>query len=388
MSVVDRTIVLPEGAGPFFQQLVSGLLLARPKMELSHELVQRVKSLTRATRVELQIGERSRGLSQIEPLRVCSEGEPTALTELDISHLIAELGVARRAVDDTRSPLPGKIAIPFGSDFVVAFRDTPPVRGVLELHLDTQTDRDVLRAILSPNSLSVLSQLMLVLYGGFGRNERLGEYAHNVKHYIMIGEELVRAALESEGDRRQRALQKLATNLKRVLLETTTVLLADKSDSGALVFSPLPIRLTEIVDEVVSESGVLFEAAHTPVRIALPKSVAESRIDPALFPIVIQNLLSNAIKYADPNTPVDVRVEEGNGHVRLDVVNISEMLSDEDRRSAFDRYYRGANALHKPGSGLGLYLVRRIVELHGGKVKLDQSESREVTFSVELPVIE
>jgi sigma-B regulation protein RsbU (phosphoserine phosphatase) len=103
---------------------------------------------------------------------------------------------------------------------------------------------------------------------------------------------------------------------------------------------------------------------------------------------VIGNLVSNATRHAAPGTPVRVRALGEGDWVRVDVENDGPPVPAEAVRSIFDPFLRASGettgAAHA-GVGLGLFIVRSIVEAHGGTVEVESAPARPVTFSVRVP---
>jgi len=102
----------------------------------------------------------------------------------------------------------------------------------------------------------------------------------------------------------------------------------------------------------------------------------------------LRNLLSNAFKYSDPASPVRLVVEAvPAGPVLFTVIDAGIGMNPEQLRRAFERFYRADDRSPVPGTGLGLSLVQQIVELHGGKVRLESEGGRGTRAIVELPQI-
>jgi signal transduction histidine kinase len=107
--------------------------------------------------------------------------------------------------------------------------------------------------------------------------------------------------------------------------------------------------------------------------------------DRARLEQVVTNLLSNAIKYA-AGAPVDVRVwKEGDG-ARLSVRDRGIGIAPSETSRIFEPFERAVSSRHYGGLGLGLYIVRRIVESHSGRVVVDSRPGEGATFTVELPL--
>ncbi|WP_293776098.1 sensor histidine kinase [uncultured Oxalicibacterium sp.] len=92
--------------------------------------------------------------------------------------------------------------------------------------------------------------------------------------------------------------------------------------------------------------------------------------DASLLRIAMRNLLSNADRYAPQDDVIRINVSEEGESLCLDVVNVGEYIAPAEQERLFQKYYRGQNTQHRPGAGLGLYLVRRIAEQLGGRVTL------------------
>jgi PAS domain S-box-containing protein len=101
---------------------------------------------------------------------------------------------------------------------------------------------------------------------------------------------------------------------------------------------------------------------------------------------VIDNLLSNALKYSEPGSKVTVRVRRGEQRVYLSVHNLGAVIGQADQAELFEPFRRSATAQGTRGWGLGLTLVRGIVQAHGGMVKVESYPEEGTTFTVDLPV--
>jgi two-component system, OmpR family, sensor histidine kinase KdpD len=109
-------------------------------------------------------------------------------------------------------------------------------------------------------------------------------------------------------------------------------------------------------------------------------------VDPELFRLAISQLLENAGKYSRPGSAVNIGLEQQADLVAIRVSNSGSSISTYDQHRIFDRFYRGADAnLLAPGSGLGLYVARKIASAHGGSLSLENHPATDVTFCFTLP---
>jgi two-component system OmpR family sensor kinase len=111
--------------------------------------------------------------------------------------------------------------------------------------------------------------------------------------------------------------------------------------------------------------------------------------DRDMLGLAVFNLLDNALKYSAPTDAVEVRVREDGRALFIEVADGGAGIPPQEQQRIFDDLYRGENARETEGSGLGLALARRIVQLHGGDVSLrsDPAQGRGTVFTIRLPVI-
>jgi signal transduction histidine kinase len=175
----------------------------------------------------------------------------------------------------------------------------------------------------------------------------------------------------------QRQVKKLA-ELVEDLLDVSRI------GAGQLELHPSRVDLAELVRDVVRR----FEPEAARVGCALEVEAAEpvlGSVDPVRFEQVLDNLLSNALKYGK-GKPVRVRLEALGAHARLTVRDEGIGIPPEALDRIFHRFERAVSGRHYGGLGLGLYIIRRIVEESGGTVAVSSIPGQGATFTVELPL--
>jgi signal transduction histidine kinase len=109
-------------------------------------------------------------------------------------------------------------------------------------------------------------------------------------------------------------------------------------------------------------------------------------VDSTLIQEVLSNILENAIKYTPAGGQVSITTEEIDDFILIRVVDTGEGISPEDQENVFGKFVRGKNQdLKTKGSGLGLYLVKYFIELHGGRVLLSSQVGKGTTVELHLP---
>jgi two-component system sensor histidine kinase MprB len=194
--------------------------------------------------------------------------------------------------------------------------------------------------------------------------------------------------------------------LKRQLdLEGDPALFLERIGSGANQMLAMVNRLLESIDENTAiqlerSPCALEEVAQRAVRdlegVALQKRISvKMRVEGEPYRLLadeerlyhtLLNLIENAIKYAPPETRVDVMIVFADTGVSVAVLDEGPGLAEEDLPRVFDKFYRGTRTLDKPGTGLGLAVVRHNVEAHDGSVHASNRKEKGAIFKMALPV--
>jgi signal transduction histidine kinase/Na+/proline symporter len=151
-----------------------------------------------------------------------------------------------------------------------------------------------------------------------------------------------------------------------------------------LRLEPQGMDLAEAVRNVVERYRDELSRAGCEVTICTSEAATTGVWDRSRLEQVITNLLTNGIKYA-PNSRIHIDVECGDGLARLRVRDDGPGIAPEDQARIFQPYERAASYLNVSGFGLGLFIVREIVEAHGGTIRVESAPGRGTAFVVELP---
>ena len=100
----------------------------------------------------------------------------------------------------------------------------------------------------------------------------------------------------------------------------------------------------------------------------------------------VLNLIDNAVKYSAVQEPVRVFLERQDDLVVVSVVNRGAAVAPEELERVFEKFYRGGSSANTRGAGLGLYLVRKIIEQLGGSVALTSDAGQGTTATIKLPL--
>jgi K+-sensing histidine kinase KdpD len=178
----------------------------------------------------------------------------------------------------------------------------------------------------------------------------------------------------------ERGTQRL-TRLIDNLLESVRI------ESGQLALRRQPLTLTELIEDARELLGSLFAQRNQALEIDVPADLPAFEGDGPRLPQVFVNLLSNASKFAPEHSTVRVGARANGTQLIAWVEDEGPGLPDMERVSIFDRFYRGPAEEPEPGGlGLGLWIVKSIVERQGGSVSASRTSEQRTRFTVALPL--
>jgi PAS domain S-box-containing protein len=184
---------------------------------------------------------------------------------------------------------------------------------------------------------------------------------------------------------REEQLESIARNTRRMAGMMEGVLVLSRLDAGKLDFHPTALDLNlfcrRVVDEVHSATN-----RRCVIELTVNSVPSEAQADEQLLGHIFTNLLSNAVKYSEPAATVYFTVERDGPDAVCVIRDRGIGISEEDQPQLFKAFHRGSNVGTRPGTGLGLLLVKRCAELHGGRVKVESKVGEGTTVMVRLPV--
>ncbi len=169
-------------------------------------------------------------------------------------------------------------------------------------------------------------------------------------------------------------------------------LVADLRKLSSLEIAPLEttkVNIAELLTDVVSVLGDQANSENRHLSLILPNApwpLPEIQGDPDLLLLAVHNLLDNAIKFTNPEDTIEIRAFDDDRDVVVEVADTGPGIPEIEIDQVWEELYRGEQARGIPGSGLGLPLVRAIIEKHGGKVALRSRPNQGTIFSIRLPV--
>lgn len=182
-------------------------------------------------------------------------------------------------------------------------------------------------------------------------------------------------------------LHGMQSGVRRMDALIENVLTIGKADAGTLRFEPTPVDLGNLCQKLIEE---LRKDVATQYVINYERQFDRCGVslDGPLLRRILDNLLSNAVKFSRAGSTVSLILTERDGHAVIDVVDQGIGIPLEDQARLFEIFHRASNVDNRQGAGLGLAVIKKAVDLHGGTISIDSKVNAGTRVSVRLPLAE
>lgn len=174
---------------------------------------------------------------------------------------------------------------------------------------------------------------------------------------------------------------------ERMVVLVNELLNVSRLEAGTTKLSPEPTAMSELIAGVIAEHSVILQS-HGQKFDFVEKPLPTINVDRLLMREVLANVISNASKYSPEGSTITVRAETDDVGVVISVKDQGIGIPRSAQKQMFRKFFRADNAAKSviTGTGLGLYVVKSIVELHGGKIWFESEENKGTTFFVTVPL--
>ncbi|MFQ5904187.1 MAG: sensor histidine kinase [Candidatus Binatia bacterium] len=223
------------------------------------------------------------------------------------------------------------------------------------------------------------------------KRQLVSALAHDIKNplgVIMGYAENVASRLEGlpEGKEILEPLQRIQDNTQRIVKLVTGFLDASKAEAGKLEVVQLPVQLNLLIREVGQQQMGDLRKKNLSLSVDLDDHLPEIMGDEAQLDRVLWNLIGNAIKFTPMGGKITVTSRLENGHVCVSVKDTGMGIPKDELPLLFSEFRRLKGTAKIEGTGLGLFIVKTVVEAHGGTVAVESKEGQGTTFSIRFPI--
>jgi signal transduction histidine kinase len=185
-------------------------------------------------------------------------------------------------------------------------------------------------------------------------------------------------------------LEKAYASNDRQLSVINEILHLAKIDSGRIVLAKQPTDLNSLIEDIVNEQQPDIAEANHSLMLKLPKKPLVATVDGHTLRMAIENILSNAIKYTPTGGEISVRMRHDDTNIYIRIKDNGVGIAQSDIEKLFKQFSRLPNemSLRVGGTGIGLYLAKHLVELHGGRIEVTSHSGSGSLFTIILPLNE
>ena len=181
------------------------------------------------------------------------------------------------------------------------------------------------------------------------------------------------------------ALNTMNASNKELLELVQTVLDTYKVKEGEIDLKLEKVSVSTLLNEIIEEMTPIAQKSNNKINLNVKKDF-NINADYLQFKRIIKNLISNAISYGKPNTAIEIYAKTKNDRAYISVKDYGKGIPKEDIEKIFNKYFSAHKKFRKIGTGLGLYLSKKLVTAHGGELSVASKEDEWTEFIIELPI--
>lgn len=229
-------------------------------------------------------------------------------------------------------------------------------------------------------------------------NETKSEFLSLVSHQLRVPltsarwgiMELSESLHLAAGSEQKKLISSLLISNDRMIRLVNNLLNVARIDEGRIAYQFGRASLGRLIEEAIANLSSLAQARSVTIAYETRPNDVFVQADTEKLYLAIENVIENAVKYSPPGKKVSIGLKKETSEATVAVTDEGIGIPEAERHAIFDKFFRAQNArqVDASGTGLGLFIVKRIIEDHGGHVRFDTQEGKGTTFFMELPILD
>jgi len=202
-----------------------------------------------------------------------------------------------------------------------------------------------------------------------------------------VAEMLLKGDIGEITNKQKESLEIINNSGKRMADLVSSLLNVSRLELGTFAVTPKPVKINLAIDEVLNDLAQKINDKKLQIKQNYPTDLPLIKADPVLLRIIIQNILANAVHYTFPETIILIKIIITDNNFLLTITDQGIGISSEDKTKIFTKLFRTSNAqlFRTDGTGLGLYIVKLILDAIGGKIWFESEINKGSSFYISLP---
>ena len=187
-------------------------------------------------------------------------------------------------------------------------------------------------------------------------------------------------------EERSEIFERIHSSIQKVLILLDDILLLSESNTKGFMFNPEPLNSDLLLQDIIKE---ISQTYNSKCSIEYANRLKDKKItaDKKILRQVLSNLLSNAVKYSEPGAAINVLVMQNENSFIFEIEDKGIGIEENELNKIFLPFYRGSNTEGHKGSGLGLSIVKKGVEMHSGSINISSKPGQGTRFKISIPQI-
>ena len=180
-------------------------------------------------------------------------------------------------------------------------------------------------------------------------------------------------------------LEKIKEDSNRLEKISKDIIDVHAIESGELIVNLEDIQISDLINELHEEFSTILDSKKIKFEYSIQKKIPKIKIDKSMFKTALENLISNAIRYSHKDSKIELKCIYDDENIYFNLRDFGIGISDKDLPHIFERFYRVDGLRSERHSGIGLSIVKQIVDVHNGNIAAESSINEGLLIKIKIP---